>query len=196
MHWLIKCRARPAIDELRAATLPAHTRFLDGYPEVTWYSGPLFTDDNKNAIGSLRLIEFPERAAAQAYINADPYTHAGIFESIIIERWKPTLEVRQRDYPRKAGTMQFVIHAHDKADGEARRAPLRETHHEYLNRQRQLFIARGPLFDDEGKQMIGSLIMLEVANKDEAEAFWAGEPFNRAGVYDRVTMERWRFGHV
>jgi hypothetical protein len=29
----------------------------------------------------------------------------------------------------------------------------------------------------------------------EANAFWADEPFNRAGVYD-WTMERWRFGHV
>ena len=109
MHWLIKCRAKPAIDELRVATLPAHTRFLDGYPEVTWYSGPLFTDDNKNAIGSLRLIEFPDRAAATAYINADPYTRAGIFQSITIERWKPTFDVRQRDYPRKAGTFSPLV---------------------------------------------------------------------------------------
>jgi uncharacterized protein YciI len=196
MHWLIKCRARPAIDELRVATLPAHTRFLDGYPEVTWYSGPLFTDDNKNAIGSLRLIEFPDRAAANAYINADPYTKAGIFESISIERWKPTLDVRQRDYPRKPNTMQFVIHAHDKADGATRRAPLRETHHAYLDRHPHLFIARGPLLDDDGKQTIGSLILADVADKAEAEAFWTNEPFNRAGVYERATMERWRFGHV
>ena len=196
MHWLIKCRSKPATDALREATLPAHRNFLDGYPDVTWYSGPLFTDDNKNAIGSLRLIEFSDRAAAQAYINADPYTLAGIFESITIERWKPTLDVRQRDYPRKPDTMQFVIHAHDKADGAARRTPLREAHHDYLNRHPQRFIARGPLLDDDGKQMIGSLIMLDVANKAEADAFWADLPFNRGGVYERATVERWRFGHV
>jgi len=109
MHWLIKCRSKPATDALRLATIAAHRDFLDGYPEVTWYSGPLFTDDNKNAIGSLRLIEFPDRDAALAYINADPYTKAGIFETITVERWKPGLEVRQRDYPRRDGTMQFVI---------------------------------------------------------------------------------------
>ena len=74
MHWLIKCRSKPATDALREATLPAHRNFLDGYAKQTWYSGPLFTDDNKNAIGSLRLIEFADRAAATAYINADPYT--------------------------------------------------------------------------------------------------------------------------
>lgn len=196
MHWLIKCRSKPATDALREATLPAHRNFLDGYPEVTWYSGPLFTDDNKNAIGSLRLIEFPDRAAAQTYINADPYTKAGIFESITIERWKPTFDVRQRDYKRKPDTVQFVIHAHDKADGAARRAPLRETHHEYLNRHPHIFIARGPLLSDDGERIIATLIMLDVANKAEAEAFWADLPFNRGGVYERATMERWRFGHV
>lgn len=196
MHWLIKCRSKPATDDLREATLPAHRNFLDGYPEVTWYSGPLFSDDNRNAIGSLRLIEFPDRAAALAYINADPYTKAGIFQSIIIERWQPGLDVLQRDYPRKANSMQFVIHAHDKADGSTRRAPLREAHLAHLNQHRDIIVARGPLHDDEGKRTIGSLIMLDVADKGEAEAFWADEPFNRAGVYDWVTMERWRFGHV
>jgi hypothetical protein len=38
--------------------------------------------------------------------------------------------------------------------------------------------------------------MLDVANKAEAEAFWNDLPFNRGGVYERATMERWRFGHV
>ena len=196
MHWLIKCRSKPATDALREATLPAHRDFLDGYPEVTWYSGPLFTDDNKNAIGSLRLIEFADRAAAQAYINADPYTQAGIFESISIERWQPGLDVRQRDYPRRATTMQFVIRAHDKVDGSVRRTPLREAHLDYLNRHRPVTIARGPLLTDDGTHTIGSLLMLDVASKAEAEVFWADEPFNRAGVYETMTMERWRFGHV
>lgn len=196
MHWLIKCRAKSNIDALREATLPAHRNFLDGYAKETWYSGPLFTDDNKNAIGSLRLIEFPDRAAATAYINADPYTKAGLFESILIEGWRPGLDVRQRDYQRKPDTMQFVIHAHDKTDGSTRRAPLREAHLAYLNQHRAITIARGPLLDDSGEKTIGSLLMLDVANKAEAEAFWANEPFNRAGVFDTVTMERWRFGHV
>ena len=199
MHWLIKCRAKPAIDELRAATLPAHTRFLDGYSEVTWYSGPLFTDDNQNAIGSLRLIEFADRVAATAYIDADPYTKAGIFQSIAIERWQPRCDVRQRDYKRKPDTMQFVIHAHEKTDGpdaSSRREPSRGAHETYLSRHREILIAHGPLLDDAGARPIGSLIMLDVANKAEAEAFWANEPFNRAGAYRSVTMERWRFGHV
>ena len=195
MHWLIKCRSKPGTDTLRLATIDAHRHFLDGYPEVTWYSGPLFTDDNKNAIGSLRLIEFPDRDAALAYINADPYTRAGIFQAVTIERWKPDLDMRQRDYARKDGTMQFVIHCHDKPDGGARRAPLRDAHLDYLNVHKRMIVAHGSLLDDAGVKTIGNVLILDVADKAEADAFWADEPFNRAGVYE-WTMERWRFGHV
>ena len=195
MHWLIKCRSKPNTDALRMATIDAHRNFLDGYPEVTWYSGPLFTDDNKSAIGSLRLIEFPDRNAAHAYIHADPYTRAGIFQAITVERWRPGLDVRQRDYPRKDGTMQFVIHCHDKPDGGARRAPLRDAHLEYLQHHKDIIVASGPLLEDDGVKTIGSVLILDVADEAEANAFWSDEPFNRAGVYD-WTMERWRFGHV
>ena len=196
MHWLIKCRSRPATDALRMATIDAHRDFLDGYPEVTWYSGPLFSDDYKNAIGSLRLIEFPGRDAALAYIHADPYTKADIFEAITIERWRPGLDVRQRDYVRKDGTMQFVVHCHDQPDGSTRRAPLRSAHLDYLKHHQDIIVARGPLLDDDGVKTIGSVLILDLAGKAQAEAFWAGEPFNRAGVYQRTTIERWRFGHV
>jgi len=194
-HWLIKCRSKPGTDALRLATIDAHRRFLDGYPEVTWYSGPLFTDDNRHAIGSLRLIEFPDRGAALAYIEADPYTTAGIFEAITIERWKPVVDVRQRDYARKDGTMQFVIHCHDRPGGDARRAELRDAHHAYFDAHPDIIVTRGPLLDDDGAKTIGRLLILDVADKAQAEAFWAGEPYHRAGLYD-WTMERWRFGHV
>jgi uncharacterized protein YciI len=103
--------------------------------------------------------------------------------------------VRQRDYVRKDGTMQFVIHGHDTPDGGARRAPLREAHLEYLQDHKDIIVARGALLDDDGVKTIGSVLILDVADKAEAAAFWANEPFNRAGVYE-WTMERWRFGHV
>ncbi len=196
MHWLIKCRSRPNTDALRLATIDAHRHFLDGYPEVTWYSGPLFTDDNKNAIGSLRLIEFANRDAALAYINGDPYTRAGIFQSITIERWKPELDVRQRDYVRKEGSMQFVIHCHDKPGSGALRTARRDAHLSYLQEHDEIIVTRGALLDDDGMKIIGSVLILDVADNAQAAAFWANEPFNRAGVYEWTTMERWRFGHV
>jgi uncharacterized protein YciI len=92
--------------------------------------------------------------------------------------------------------MQFVIHCHDKPDSEPRRAPLRPAHLDHLNRHKDIIVVRGPLLTDDGTRMIGSLLILDVADKAQAEAFWAAEPFTRAGVHERCTIERWRFGHV
>ena len=99
------------------------------------------------------------------------------------------------EYARKDGTMQFVIHCHDRPDGGARRAQLRDAHRDYLKDHKDIIVARGPLLDDDAVKTIGSVLILDVADKAEAEAFWADEPFNRAGVYE-WTIERWRFGHV
>jgi len=108
---------------------------------------------------------------------------------------KPELDVRQRDYVRREGTMQFVIHCHDKPDAAARQSLLRDAHLRYLEDQKDRIVARGPLLDDDGVKTIGRVMILDVRDKEEVVAFWENEPFSRAGVYD-WTMERWRFGHV
>lgn len=196
MHWMIKCRSKPDTRELREATLEAHRNFLDGYRDETWFSGPIFDDDMVNPLGSLRFIEFPDRAAAQAYIDADPYTTADIFADITVQAWVPRAETRQLTYPRKDGTMQFVLHAMDVPNSAAIRDPLRQAHWDYLDTFADALPARGPLKSDDGETTIGSVCILDVPDRAAAEAFWANEPFNKAGVYDKVTMERWRFGHV
>jgi uncharacterized protein YciI len=193
---MIKCRSKPGTDELRNATIPRHKAHLDKYRENTWFSGPIFTDDGTSAIGSLRFIEFPDRAAAQDYIDTDPYTTEGIFESINIQRWQPALQHRQLTYPRQDGTMQFIVQCDDVADSEALRAPLRQAHRDYLDERADRVIARGPLMTDDGETIVGSACLLDVADRAAAEALWADEPFNKAGVYGHVTIQRWIWGHV
>lgn len=196
MHWMIKCRSKPGTDELRNATIEKHIVHLDGYRDETWFSGPLFTDDGASAIGSLRFIEFPDRAATVAYIDADPYSQAGIFAAINIQRWQPALEHRQLTYARKDDTQQFIVHCSDVADSGPMREELRQDHRDYLNAHGDKVIARGPLKTDDGESVVGSAILLDVANRAEAEALLADEPFNKAGIYGQMTFDRWIFGHV
>jgi len=196
MHWMIKCRSKPGTDEVRKATIPAHKAHLDKYREVTWFSGPIFTDDGNSAIGSLRFIEFPDRAAAQAYIEADPYATEGIFAGIDIQRWRPALEHRQLTYARKEDTQQYIVHCTDVAGSAALREPLRQAHRDYLDAHGDQVVARGPLLSDDGETIVGSALLLDVADRAEAEALLADEPFNKAGVYGHFTIERWLFGHV
>ena len=196
MHWMIKCRSKPDTDELRMATIPAHKAHLDKYRAQTWFSGPLFTDDGTSAIGSLRFIEFPDRAAAQTYIDTDPYTTEGIFESVDVVRWQPALEHRQLTYARKDDTMQFIVQCTDVAGSAALRDSLREAHRDYLDARADMVIARGPLQTDDGATVTGSALLLDVADRAAVDALLADEPFTTGGTYENVTIDRWVFGHV
>jgi hypothetical protein len=73
---------------------------------------------------------------------------------------------------------------------------LREKHREYLDGLSEKIIARGPLTSDEGDKIIGSACLLDVSGRKEIEELWADEPYNNAGVYAQITIERWMFGHV
>ena len=76
------------------------------------------------------------------------------------------------------------------------REELRQDHRDYLNAYGDKVIARGPLKTDDGESVVGSAILLDVANRAEAEALLADEPFNKAGIYGQMTLDRWIFGHV
>ena len=71
----------------RLANYDAHKAFLaDTSPHGVSMimSGPLVADDGKTAIGSLMILEAPDRAAVEAFNRADPFHVAGIWEKVDI----------------------------------------------------------------------------------------------------------------
>ena len=48
----------------------------------------------------------------------------------------------------------------------------------------------GPFLDDEGA-MCGSLVILEVASRAEAEAWAEADPYARAGLFESVSIRAW-----
>jgi uncharacterized protein YciI len=49
----------------------------------------------------------------------------------------------------------------------------------------------GPVLDDDG-QMCGSLIVLEVDDLAAAQAWAAGDPYAKAGLFSDVTLRAWK----
>jgi uncharacterized protein YciI len=49
----------------------------------------------------------------------------------------------------------------------------------------------GPFLNDKG-EMSGSLVILEVASKAEAEAWAAADPYAKAGLFAKVRIEEWK----
>jgi uncharacterized protein YciI len=85
------CKDRPGAADVRAANRAAHLEFAAGYRDSILVGGPLLSDDGTAMVGSLLIVELPDRAAADAFTAADPYTRAGLFESVEIRPWRKVL---------------------------------------------------------------------------------------------------------
>lgn len=85
--------------------------------------------------------------------------------------------------------MRVVLKAKDNAGALQTRLDNREAHVAYLKASDHVEMA-GPLLDDAG-DMCGSLIVLDVPDMAAAEAFVAGDPYGKAGLFESVTLDAW-----
>jgi uncharacterized protein YciI len=51
----------------------------------------LQTDDGTRMTGSLLIMDFADRKLAEAFAANDPYNKAGLFENVVIRRWKKVI---------------------------------------------------------------------------------------------------------
>ena len=92
MLFAIHMLDRPESSRLRAAVSAAHREFVGRHLDSMYLGGPLLADDGQTIIGSLIIKDFPDRAAAEAFIADEPYNRAGLFESVIIRAFGPVAE--------------------------------------------------------------------------------------------------------
>lgn len=173
-----------------------HLSYLEQFEAQTMFAGPILTDDRTKELGSHRLIEFEDRAAAEKHIADEPYVIGGLQYGEVIEHWSPSVDYTWRDCPRVEGNVQYLIQAMDKPDSAGLRDKLRAEHEAYQAKVEQLYITRGPILDSNGGQQIGSLMIIDVADLAAAREFWDNEPFAVGGLFDKVEFYGWRFGRV
>jgi len=79
--------------------------------------------------------------------------------------------------------MLYTFFLIDKPGATKLRLQLRPAHKAYLAQVADRIAFAGPLVLDDGATMIGSLLSIDFASRDDAQAWLANEPFTRAGVY-------------
>jgi uncharacterized protein YciI len=196
MHFAILIYDEPDSAALRDQFRQAHLDYLKEFDAQTLFAGPFTTDDEAADLGSLRLIEFPDRAAADRHVDDEPYILGGVQKRWHIHRWLPRLPYSWRDCPRTQGHIQAMFHGFDQPGSSALRQEFRAVQEAYLARHASMVIARGPLVSDNGDTEIGSVFLLDVPDMDVARAFIEKAPFYSNGVYKDVDLHRWRFGRV
>ena len=79
--------------------------------------------------------------------------------------------------------MLFVLYGHDRpGDGAEVRRANRAAHLEFVVRNPGVFRYGGALRDTDGK-MVGSLMMIELPDRDALTRFLDEEPYSRAGLF-------------
>jgi hypothetical protein len=94
MLWVISCIDKPNTAAVRAAHLQPHRDYLQSQKGILVLAGATQTDDGKEAIGSLFVVNANSRADAQKFSDGDPFTQNGVFAGITITRmrkgqWNP-----------------------------------------------------------------------------------------------------------
>jgi len=87
--FVLTCIDKPNALEQRLGAREAHIAYVRGSGQCK-VGGP-FLDEAGEMVGSMLIIEADDLAAAKAFAAADPYAHAGVFESVDVRPFKLTL---------------------------------------------------------------------------------------------------------
>jgi len=90
--------------------------------------------------------------------------------------------------------MLYIIYQIDKAGAQDIRVRTREAHLAYLERHKDILVLGGALLADHSDDRLGSVLVINVPSRAEADAFSADEPFRKAGLFQSVSITRMRRG--
>ena len=91
--YLVYCVDKPGSDAVRTKAHDEHMAYLHSREEIV-LAGAKLSDDGETAGGSAFIVNVPDRAAAETFSNGDPFSQAGLFDSVTITRvrkglWHP-----------------------------------------------------------------------------------------------------------
>ncbi len=193
-QFFIRALYKPDSLDLRDQAMEAHRAGVRAHREQIQFAGPFLSDDGATPIGTMCVIDMPDRAATEAYIAADGYNRAGLLEEPEIRRFVSSKRLRQGDCAPDPSLQMFVCECIDGPDARERRQQTAADHHAYQGSIIDRFVAHGPLRSDDGIDVQGSLFIIEVADRAAAEALIAAEPMAAGGVFGEVRITRWRYG--
>lgn len=90
--------------------------------------------------------------------------------------------------------MLFAVHCVDAPGVDAIRNQYLPPHKDYLVGQKHILVVGGAL-TNAVDEPVGSLYIVNVADRKAAEGFSKGDPFTSAGVFGTVTITAMRKSH-
>ncbi|OFZ90729.1 MAG: hypothetical protein A2V78_03000 [Betaproteobacteria bacterium RBG_16_64_18] len=94
MLYIIYQEDRPDGAAIRAAQREAHFAYLEKHKDILVLGGATLAEDGATRTGSVLIINVPDRAAADAFSENEPFRSAGLFSTVKVSRmrrgqWNP-----------------------------------------------------------------------------------------------------------
>ncbi len=88
MQFAIYCLDKEGHTQTRLDNRPAHAEHLKAHNDQLLLAGPLLSEDGGTMLGSLLVVEMADRAAVDRFLAADPYSKAGLFQSVTVKPFR------------------------------------------------------------------------------------------------------------
>ncbi|WP_181705087.1 YciI family protein [Chthonobacter rhizosphaerae] len=89
--------------------------------------------------------------------------------------------------------MLFAVTCIDKPGHAGVRTENRAAHLDFLKANADAVKIAGPFTSDDGSAMVGSLLVVEAADRAALDALLAADPYAAAGLFERVEIRPWRW---
>jgi len=96
MIFIIHLLDRPGAAELRTQLMAQHKAYVATMADRMAFAGPLFGADGQSVVGSLLALDFEDQAAAERWLEAEPFTRGGVYA-------QRTIHGFENRWPQKVG---------------------------------------------------------------------------------------------
>jgi uncharacterized protein YciI len=87
MYFAVLCFDQPGVGRLRENLRASHLAYLKEHAALTHLGGP-FESDEGGIVGTFFIINVEDRAAALRFTQNEPFHKGGVFESVLVRRWR------------------------------------------------------------------------------------------------------------
>lgn len=86
----------------------------------------------------------------------------------------------------------YIITCIDKPNSLDLRLATRQAHLDYAQNWVDRMLVGGPLLSDDGQTMQGSMLILDLDDPAQIDDYLANDPYNQAGLFETVTVRRYK----
>ena len=190
-HYFIKALYKPDVFSCLKKVEDKYRDYVKSHLNSIHFSGTCFSNKSPEPRGIMCIIDAPDKYLAKLYIKSSIYSHYGLLEEPKITRFVSSKKLKYMDRILDSNKQLFVCECIDGPESIERRKYSSLAHHKYQGKIIDKFIAHGPLRNDDNTELIGSLFIIEVENRDAAYELVYNEPMVKNDVFKTVEITRW-----